>query len=322
MSITSFKGTSSIGEYSFNEILEHNIISYLDWSFLGIGAFTNINISSSGAYGGSAAKLRLVNDRRYSTGQVWEGFRTNWVWQTGVAYSIQPVDISGVYVNNSFLPINNGYYIDYPNGRVIFNTGIATTSTVKLEHSFKWVNVVSADIIPWFREGQTRSFRLDDTKFNIGSGIWNQNSETRVQLPAIAVEIIKTKNFKGYQLGGGHWIYTRVILHVLAEDDMAANRLTNILANQVTGSIFAYDLNKVKAANRFPLTYRGSRNPFAVMYPQMIETEANSGYRCDNLIYYGLVHIKDSIEEGAEKISNSLYHGSVTWELESVSQII
>ena len=46
-----FKNVSSIGDRQVLSSLEHNLKSFLDWSFLNIGGFINVNIPTSGIGG-------------------------------------------------------------------------------------------------------------------------------------------------------------------------------------------------------------------------------------------------------------------------------
>ena len=96
-------------------------------------------------------------DSRFSSGQAWEGFRKNWIWQSGVTYSPNPLvgdddsnpGVSGVYVNDSYYSASTvgayAHYIDHFNGRVVFDSPIPTGSKVQAEFSYKWVNVVYAN---------------------------------------------------------------------------------------------------------------------------------------------------------------------------------
>ena len=118
----------------------------------------------------------------------------------------QPINISGVFVDGTFYATGNvtkPFYVDYPNGRVVFDTALATTSTVQLEYSHKWVQIVPAQGVPWFREIQQGSFKNEDGFQVEASGGWAQLGQTRIQLPAIAVEVVPARSLEGYQLGGG-----------------------------------------------------------------------------------------------------------------------
>lgn len=315
MGTTSFKNVSSIGDPSHGEVIEHNIITYIDWCFLQTGAFYNINIPSSGSYGGDRHRLRPVSDPRYTDGQVWEGYRTNWVWESGTTRD--PIAISGVFVDGTFLPRSGDYHINYPDGQVVFDTAISTDSVVQLEYSHKLIKTTSASNVPWFQEGHTRSFRVDDSSFMQGSGFWNQLSQTRVQLPAIAVEVIGTGPYQGYQLGGGQYKRINVLLHVIAEDDSTAKRLASILSEQNDATIYLYDVKRMINNNAFPLDYRGAITANPLTYPDLIAPTGEGGYRYTDKVQYGKIRIYDTNETHSPQ-HGQISHSVVKWSTETI----
>ena len=86
---TNLKGFDYIGDAGLSEQLKANLIEFFDWALLEKGNFFSVNIPSSGQYGGARHKLRLVDDPNYNSGQVWESYRGNWVWQSGLAFTNQ-----------------------------------------------------------------------------------------------------------------------------------------------------------------------------------------------------------------------------------------
>jgi hypothetical protein len=106
-SYTRLKGVTDVSQSTLCDQLESNIIEFFNWGMLCIGGFNNVQIgAASGAYGGDMSRLRPVSDPNYINGQVWEGFRQDWVWQSGIEYVVQPIPVSGVYINSVFYPLN------------------------------------------------------------------------------------------------------------------------------------------------------------------------------------------------------------------------
>lgn len=315
MATTSFKGYTNIGEFSITEAIETNLVSYIDWGFLQLGAFFNIEIPSSGAYGGTRHKLRPVNDPRYTNGQVWEAYRKNWVWESGL--STDPVAISGIFVDGAFQARHDGYYINYKNGQVIFDTAIDQSSDVQLEYSHKWIDVVKADSVPWFRKGQTRSFRPDNRLYIANSGAWSDLADNRLQLPAVAVEAVG-KDYQGFQLGSSQYARTDVVLHIIAEDSSTAKRLASVLAEQSESDIYMYDPDLLVTQNRFPLDYRGEIASGAVCYPDLIAATGDGGFRYTNKVTRGILRIYDVNEQETDQLTENIYHSKVRWSTEVV----
>ena len=318
MGTTNFKGVTSIEESSINETIESNLISYIDWCFLELGAFFNIRIPSSGAYGGDRHRLRSVVDPRYTDGQVWEAYRQEWVWESGLRMAAeQPVQISGVQVDGSFYPYGSGYHIDYKHGRVVFDPPIATNSTVQLEYSHKWVSVVGAAEVPWFRNEQNRSFRVDDPNFLANSGAWNDLADTRLQLPLIAVEITDN-DYEGYQLGGGQWSRGLVVLHILSENSQITKRIANILSDQSDSTIYVYDPDLLAEQDRYPLDYRGEKTENPLCYPDLIAPTGDGGFRMSPRLQNGKIYIFNSHGQNHGQLTPNVYHSTVRWSTEVI----
>jgi|TARA_B100001778_G_scaffold314532_1_gene299887 hypothetical protein len=303
----SLRGFANSQDATLSNILLENFITFYDWGLVDKGDFYNIDIPESGLYGGNKHKLRPVQDPNYNDGQVWEGYRSNWVWETGVANAEQPIRISGVFVENTFRATGNvqaPYHINYPEGRVVFDTAISTTSTVQLEYAHKRVNVIPAEGVPWFRQIQQRSFRVDDSTFTqFGSGNWAQLGQTRVQLPAVAVDVVSSKSFDGFQLGGGQNVNSDVLFYVIAENHWECSNLIDQIGFQNDRTIWLFDTNDVAISGVYPFNYRGEINENALpsgLYPQLVD---NHRYR--------RCFINSTRADAITQLSPELYIGTV-----------
>lgn len=283
---TRLKGGYEISEIGLTEATEINMIDFFSWGILGIGGYTNVYRNSSGAYGANLSTLRLVNEPNYASGRVFEGFRSNWVWETGVERQNPPIQISGVYVNNSFYSTSTtgaySYKINYPLGRVVFDTPIATTSTVQVEHSFKKVSIVSSRS----RVGKNlmfNSYRPDNNGFNtVGSGLYNTLAQSRIQLPCIVVKVVDNGNHVPMEIGGGYFTTLDTLFYIFAEDSSSVETLKSICLNQIEKTIYFYNKTDLVTANKHPLTYQGSINPSGYLcYSQLVDPPSphGSGFR-------------------------------------------
>jgi len=303
---TSLARLSNAQDSTLSNILLDNFISLYDWGFLDRGQFYNIDIPESGIYGGDKHKLRLAEDPNYSDGQVWEGYRQNWVWESGIsATTEQPISISGVFVDNTFYATGNvtkPFYIDYPNGRVVFDTAITSTSTVQLEYSHKWVQVVPAQGVPWFRQIQQRSFRNEEDFQVSSSGGWVQLGQTRIQLPAVAIEVVPARSMQGYQLGGGQWINSDVVFYIISENHWECTNLMDSILYQNDRTVHLFNPTAVAISGVFPFNYRNELNENAIpsgLYPNMIDD-----------FYYNRCWISESRGNEISQLSPDLYVGS------------
>jgi len=291
---------------TLSNVLLDNFVYFYDWGFTDTGSYYNINIPQSGIYGGDRHQLRLVDDPNYNSGQVWEAYRKNWVWETGISASVdQPIQISGVFVDSTFHATGNveePYYIDYKNGKIVFDNAISTSSTVKLEYSHKWVEVVPAQGVPFFREIQQNSFRSDKAFQVSNSGGWAQLGQTRIQLPAIAVEVNPAKSFEGYQLGGGQWVNSDIVFYVIAENQWECSNLMDTILYQNDRTIHLFDTTAVAVSGTFPFNYRNELNENALpsgMYESLIDN-----------FYYRKCWISDSRANDITQLSPDLYIGT------------
>ena len=351
-----FQMLDNVGDTLLMSELENNIKSFFDWALLKIGSWTDVDIPTSGAYGGDFSNLKAVTDASYTNGQVWQGARKDWVWETGVNYivpdetgSISGVSYNGtyhvftsnvatqiaqsgdvfqvtgitgdadfqvnytvvsgvntqIYHTTSSAPTgssitgdgtwqllknpqevqvnvdgvaNTAYHVNYPLGRIIFDTAQSTTATITSSYSFKNIQVYTADAAPWWTSIQHRSLRPDDVHYTQTSlgGEWSIGGHHRIQLPAIILEGVPQGTSQGYELGNGALNVSQdMLFHVLAENRHDRNQLLDICRLQNDKTIWLYKTDNVAAADAFPLDYRGMRTG-SNMYPDLV---SSTGYR-------------------------------------------
>ena len=155
---TKFGYVNKFGQYNIIGQLEDNLKSFFDYAFLSIGAFTNVSSANTSLYGGSFHTLNSVSDPSYTDNTVYETVRKDWVWDSGVVYSgVSPVNISGVYVNDVLIPAPTGnvtypYHLDYNQGRVVFSNPLSSSDTVKMNYSYRNVQVYKGNESDWFKD--------------------------------------------------------------------------------------------------------------------------------------------------------------------------
>lgn len=312
--MTDLKGFASFGDATITTHIRENLISFFDYGLVSKSGFVNVEIPTTGYYGGNDHQLRVIEDPRYNYGQVWQGFRSNWVWESGINALTSTNDaypgVSGVYVNNTFYSTStNGdfsHHINHPLGRVVFDEAIDTDSTVNCEYSYKYVNVTRVDGLEWFKQIHKNSERSDNTNFINNSGEWSVLSDNRLQLPAIGIELVNYRRMLGYQLGGGQTVFTDFLFHCVAEDVYTRDHLVDIVTLQNDKLIQSYDLNNISANNAFPLDYRGVPNSGALLYPtliqnyegnsiRLIEASIDSVYSLNENVHIGTVKLKTEV---------------------------
>jgi hypothetical protein len=276
------KGFSYLYQDTLTDNLAWNVMEFFNWGFLQIGGFTNVNRpTSSGVYGGSKYRLRPVTDPRYSTGQVWEGFRNQWVWESGIQFQTQPIHPSGLWVNNTFYTLaQKNAYIDYPRGRIILASGISTTSVVETEFAYRTCQFVDVDN-QYLQQLMFDTYRLDKDDFlSVGSGNYNTLADCRVQLPAIGIEITPVMSFQPYQIGGGQIISHDVIFYIFADNRADKRNITDIISSQNDKTFIIADKKLMKDANKFPpaINYRGELVTAPLQYPAIVAGVDENGF--------------------------------------------
>jgi len=270
---TTFKNISSINNDLLLNILESNFKHYLDWSFLNIGAWFDVKISNETIYSlNSHYKLLPVEDPSYLDGQVWQSMRKDWIWERDISYNdSSPIAIENIYINDSV--VYSGFTIDYPNGRIIFDSPISTRSTVSLEYSYRLVQVYRANDAPWFNLLQYNSFRTDSLDIKqTDNGDWSIGSYHRVQMPCIIIESVPRSRSMPYELGSGGLILEQdIMIYIFAENKNDRNKLLDIIRVQQDGVIYLYDTNKIAQDDNYPLDYNGSLKSNPLMYPVLVE---------------------------------------------------
>ena len=317
------KGFDNVFDTTLNNELQDNIVEFLDWALMEKGNYQNVNLGELSPNGDDYSSLRMATSSYLPSGSVWEGFRQNWIWQSGISYNPPPIvsnnqaipGLSGVYVDDEFYPSDTtgdyAHKIDYFNGRVIFDSGLPIDSKVQAEYSYKYINILYANSLPWIKLIQYRTLDLPDSFKNKINGDFNIPPEDRVQLPAIAIEVVPRRTLKGYQLGGGQYVETDILFHCLAEDEFTRNKLVDIISLQNEKTIRMFNSNMIGASGAFPLDNHGTPVSGALRYPDLIEK-----------YYRGAVRFKNSTVQGMDLINSNFYAGIVRMTAETIETTI
>jgi hypothetical protein len=319
-----FKGVTNWRRDGYQDNLRYGLWSWSRWSMLDVGGFENVLSSqASGLYGGHPAILRPVTDPNFTDGQVWEGIRSDWVWETGLSYSVQPRACSGVYVSGVFKPTltETGvykHYVDYPRGRVVFTSPLDVDTTVKCDYSFRIPTIDYVDK-PWLQELLYGSLDVQRSDFLIqGSGSHNRLAETRWQMPSVGIELSNRVKYKPYQLGGGQFVYQDVLLHVFAENSEDRDKLLNIFSNQNDKVITIPDMGLMKTSAQFPVDIDIYGKPVNIpkQYNDIIAPTGDGGFE------WTRVMLRNTTAQTLQTINNWLYRGAVRYTCEAIFENI
>jgi hypothetical protein len=291
-----FKGVSDYSDFSIDETLIKSTIMWADWCFLNIGAYLNINIPTSGNLGGDFSRLRPVTDPRYTDGKIWETARSNLVWESGLSQ----INISGVYVNGTIR--QSGYTVNYPLGRVIFDTPVAQSSVVRMEYSAKHIKILDGNELPFFRQSQQNSYKIENGTFlQTKSGEWTQFPESRLQYPLVAVQRGPTQ-FRGFELGNDNLnAFPTIYMHVVGETKSDVDRISEILARQKDSKFYLVNEDMMAQSGIKILDFNGNKTNTTMTYPEIV----NEGYRGREC------YITEASLENFEVLAPNLYKRTV-----------
>jgi hypothetical protein len=308
--MNNFQHVDNINERKSISSLEDNMKSFLDYSFTKIGGFTNINIPTSGLYANDFSKMKVGYDPVRPTGTVWETFRKDWVYETGISHSGRyPIPISGIYFNNTFVPGPTGnathpYYIDYPNGNIVFQSVKPTGSNIKLNYSYRNIQIHKANESSWWKELQRYHYDYSTLEKTPGQLLISNN---KIQLPCIIVETTARTSQEPYELGNTKNIINQdLLLHIYTENIIQRNNIINILILQKDNQNVLYNINKIIKDQKWPINTNGSYNASGLNYDQITN---NSNYISN--VYY----IDNAIINELGSISSLLHFGIVRWSL-------
>jgi hypothetical protein len=305
--MTTFHNVNSITNKDRISGLEDNIKSFLDWSFLHVGGFINVEIPTSGVAGGSFHILKNSEDPVMKD-RVWQSPRKDWVYESGIVYnSGSPINFSGVYLNNTFLPAPTGsgnysYNVNYPLGQIIFDKPVSSRSSVTAEYSYRYIQVYKSSENFWWKEVQKETY----SPSNFSKGEYSITSVHRVQLPAIIIELIPRTTQIPHELGNVNNILIQdLFLHIYTENANQRNSIIDALLHQKDKTLLLYNSNKVIKENRYFLNKFGNINASGYNYPNIIQNFQE--HWCT---------IKDSNIGELNSLSSSLYNGIVRWSIE------
>jgi len=306
-------GQRHIADDGLANSLEINLKMFYDWAFLSqLGGWTEVAVPTSGIYSADFSRLRPVSDPNYTNGQVWETPRKDLVWESGVDYTNKtggtdnPLPVGNPVINGT--PVSTGYYVDYQNGQVIFTNAISTSSTVKLQHSFRTVQIYRADDAPWWRIIQQNSYRPDSNQYlQLGSGNWSIFGQHRIQLPAVVIEVVPRGTAEGVELGSDSLNHKRdVLFNILAETAWQRNNLMDIFNAQTERGIHLFNTND--AVSEWPFDYRGSLTGTKT-YPYFV---SETGYR------WRVCDMRESYISDVLQVHSNLFMATVRTTMETI----
>jgi len=272
-----FKGINSISEDLLLNILESNFKMYFDWAFLNIGAWIDATANTYNIYNvNQPARLLPVSDPSYKDGQVWQGIRKDWVWEQNIVHNnSSPITTTSAPTINGSPPAIN-FTINYPLGRIIFDSPLPLSSNVQMPHSYRFVQVNRSADSPWFNLLQYGSFNSANPDIKRSEdGEWSIGGNHRIQMPSIIVEALPKSRSRPYEIGNTLlWLEQDIAFYVYAENKNDRNKLLDIIRLQQDATLQLYNTNALAQDDAYPLDHNGQLKTNGLMYPEIINNYA------------------------------------------------
>jgi len=242
---------------SLTSNIKYNLKQYFEKKFLDKALYTNIHKNDLFYSGNNPSVL-------HKNGNTFESVANEWVYEqdisppTGVE---APINVSGVYVNNTFYANDSSPYYpspDYLHGRIVFRSPPSDSDTVQAEFSYKdcVIDYVDSDIN-----------NILQTQY-IGNPDYDSNnvypSGLERILPAMIIEpTIRSR--VGRQIGGGDVIDERVTFFIYSALSYEKDAVADIVYDAVREVIAGVDYKQAPEI----LNYKGDRSSSYETYTQM-----------------------------------------------------
>lgn len=263
-------------------LVKQNLELWLNDLLLKDGLYRNISIGEVDFYGRDLSLMvpgeNIEPDIPFADNRVFQSAFKNWVYECGIGSPssgvLPPTVASGVAVNGTFYPSSGvgafSHKVDYPNGRVIFDSPIAAGSIVKADFAHKEVGIHFANSF-----NNERSPLLIETSYKDNpraTGVDSYPSSQARTLPAIFIDFLG-RNSDGYELGSKSLIAEHFgVFHIWARDDYYRDIIEDILASEQHSVILGINFNTAP----LPLLAFGERNPNFPCYSSL--ANVNSPY--------------------------------------------
>lgn len=286
-------------------LLKSNLKLWLNDLFIRKGLYISISTGEVGIYSRDLSRMIALNDDTFPVdNSIYQSAFKNWVHEENVSSSesgvAAPVIASGVTVDGTFYltATTSGTFahlIDYPNGRVIFDTPLAGSPVVQGQFSYKTVTIDSASIFNNENNPIQIETALKDNPQQSGVESY-PTSDMRV-LPAIFIDILSRDSFP-YELGTRDAVASYDgVFHLWTRDEYIGDIIEDILSEEHRQVLLGIDFNIAPD----PLLREGNKNPSFTSYAAFANVHSPQFWR---RIYLDSIRIqKDSALFEVERTS-------------------
>jgi len=280
--------------YGDSQNILWNLKLLLDSVFLRDGHFRNV---SRGLSIRSVDVSRLARDSSsdsyfagISGAQVWQSPYKEWVYESGITMNdapfisgmTPPAAPSGVWVNGTFFSNGTGvsgsqFYIDYMNGRVIFNgTGIPNNSNLQVNYSYRTFRVDFSNRFARADIEYHAETELKDNPYTNDNVLYPSGGAQVGILPAIFLELDEDDR-EAFELGNRSAIVTQpVFCHVYAYSPVERDAAMDLIRSRWHIQMPLIDFNYAP----FPLSgLMATMSPNYIPYQTLLTNVTHNGQK-------------------------------------------
>ena len=264
-------------------LIKSNLELWLNDLFIRNGLYVNVASGDLDIYSRNLSSLVASSDPTFAVDNtVFQSAFKNWVHEDSVVGAASgvaaPVVNSGVIVDGTFYSTTttSGTYahiVDFPNGRVIFDTALAGSPVVEADFSYKEVTVDFANRLNNENNPIRIETSLKDNPAQTGVESY-PTSDTRT-LPAIFIDVLNRKS-SAYELGTRDAVADYFgVFHIWARDDFQRDMIEDILADEHRQVLMGIDFRTAQ----YPLLSRGEKNPAFTSYTALANVHSPQFWR-------------------------------------------
>lgn len=264
-------------------LVKSNLELWLNDLFIRNGLYTNIASGSLDIYLRDLSLLVISSDPTFQADNtVFQSAFKNWVHENAVAAAesgiAAPVVNSGVIVDGTFYETATtsgifAHIVDFPNGRVIFDTTLVGTPVIQADFSYKEVTVDFANRLNNENQPIRIETSLKDNPAQTGVDSY-PTSDTRT-LPAVFIDVMNRQS-SAYELGTRDAIADYFgVFHIWTRDDFQRDLIEDILADEHRQVLFGINFNTAQ----YPLLSRGEKNPAFTSYAALANVHSPQFWR-------------------------------------------
>lgn len=254
-------------------IVKSNLDLWLNDLFLKDGLFHTISLGETDIYGQDLSQLTPVSDEDFADGCVWQSHFKSWVHESGIIPSdtgiAPPILPTGIVVAGTFYPQDSSHpqyvaalshHFDFPNGRVILDAPLSTSSGMQVAFSHKSVTVEFANSY----ENESKDLYIETShKDNpYQTGVLSYPTKNQRTLPMVLINMVGRQN-DAYELGSASNVAVlNGAFQIWTREPYLLDTLNDLISQQEHVVLIGIDFNTAPQ----PLDFYGDKNPSYTSY--------------------------------------------------------